>query len=334
MTTTPHITFDTPTTIASIPFLLGFRPQDSLVVIVVEVDSHIRVTMRVDLPATREDLPTWSAELRESLLAVEAPGRRAILAWFTDDPGHLKAVGSPREVRRVFKALAIRSLDRLVVSGGRWRSLDCHNPACCSGAGREVSAEAVDAAAALFGDTPVAESRDELRNRLADARPEDVDDVRSILDSLSPPREAERDMAIVHALETLRGCVLTHAGAALVLSALEDIRVRDTLLWDLLDLPRQEWAQIATTLERLVSLAPEGTRAPAATLLAVMQWQCGRGAHADVALDRAFADDESYYLAHLIAISVHSGTEPGEWLAALRALPREVCRRGNSASVA
>jgi hypothetical protein len=59
-----------------------------------------------------------------------------------------------------------------------------------------------------------------------------------------------------------------------------------------------------------------------ASLLAFIAWQCGNGALANVALDRALADDPQYSMALLLRQVITSGAPP--WLARLPMTPEEV----------
>ena len=63
-------------------------------------------------------------------------------------------------------------------------------------------------------------------------------------------------------------------------------------------------------LLNLTRLARRGYVAAPATLLAFAAWQCGNGALANVALDRALDDDLRYSLAHIIREAVNCGTPP------------------------
>ena len=58
------------------------------------------------------------------------------------------------------------------------------------------------------------------------------------------------------------------------------------------------------------------------SLLAFVAWQCGNGALANVALDRALADDPQYSMAHLPRQTITSGVPPS--LARLPMTPEQV----------
>jgi hypothetical protein len=86
-----------------------------------------------------------------------------------------------------------------------------------------------------------------------------------------------------------------------------DLRVRDDA-WARMDpehrqAHRRLWADVVT------AAAAEFVPAPAA-LLAFTAWQCGEGALANLALERALAADPEYSLALLLAQAIQSGLPP------------------------
>jgi hypothetical protein len=72
----------------------------------------------------------------------------------------------------------------------------------------------------------------------------------------------------------------------------------------------------------LTRMARPGYVPAPASLLAFVAWQSGNGALANVALDRALADDPCYSMARLLRQAVDSGAPPS--LARLPMTPEEV----------
>jgi hypothetical protein len=72
----------------------------------------------------------------------------------------------------------------------------------------------------------------------------------------------------------------------------------------------------------LTRRARPGYVAPAAALLAFAAWQCGDGALANIALDRALADDPWYSMAQLLRQVIDAGVPPE--LARLPMTPQDV----------
>ncbi len=113
------------------------------------------------------------------------------------------------------------------------------------------------------------------------------------------------------------------------LVALADVRVRDTLLWDLMHEAPSTWAAMAERLARMVAVAPDTHVAAPATLLAILRWQVGDGSRASAAVERALAADPTYTLAALVDRCLATGMHPSVWRDGLADLTREECRRAS-----
>ena len=100
---------------------------------------------------------------------------------------------------------------------------------------------------------------------------------------------------------------LSHDQAARITVALRDPRVRDDAWCQMDPALRQDHLQLWTDLTQL---AQPGYVAAPASLLAFTAWQCGKGALANVALDRALDDNPQYRMAHLLRIAIDSGAPP------------------------
>ena len=101
--------------------------------------------------------------------------------------------------------------------------------------------------------------------------------------------------------------------------ALRDLRVRDDA-WARMD-PAFK-AQDVKLWTDVVRRAQPGYVAAPASLLAFVAWQDGNGAVANVALDRALADDPRYSMAQLLRQVITAGAPPS--LARLPMTPEEV----------
>jgi hypothetical protein len=101
--------------------------------------------------------------------------------------------------------------------------------------------------------------------------------------------------------------------------ALHDLRVRDDA-WARMD-PAHAEAHQRLWIDVVRRAQPGHVAAPAA-LLAFVAWQSGDGALANVALDRALADDPRYSMALLLRQVINAGAPPS--LARLPMTPEEV----------
>jgi hypothetical protein len=101
---------------------------------------------------------------------------------------------------------------------------------------------------------------------------------------------------------------------AQALAALRDVNVRDAVIVKLVSLVEQRGPRsiehVIDALCDLVTKAPSTHVAPVASLLAVLAWQCGNGALASVALDRALEAEPGYSLALLVDAMVSNGVPP------------------------
>jgi len=148
--------------ITVLPYHLGYRPTDSLVVVCLE-GSRLTMVGRLDLPPP--DVDPWAAveELLPHVLR-EKPDRVLLVGFETAD-------GRAEEVSAAMRDALLNEdvdvADRLVVRGERWWSLDCTG-GCCPADGQLVPQdEDVPAVAdyVLLGRRPAA-TRAELHDRL------------------------------------------------------------------------------------------------------------------------------------------------------------------------
>lgn len=344
--------------IASVPHLIGFPPQDSVVLVGIAPDdvkhrASVRLTQRFDRPTA--DLAEGSREQMARQAAapmISAGCTEVIITVFGDQrPDPDRELPDGQLVDALITALDdgdVSIRDALYTDGeSRW-SYGCDDPSCCPPAGRPIPDEVRGLVAAEFAVAGVAmvPSRDALAAELApadaDARDQMAGQVlsawaereqalglaegaRSTLDASG--LEAWRDSAISTVSRLAGHDPLPPADLARVAVGLGDIRVRDAALWDLSQ-PGGDRDAVIAGLASIVRQAPDGHVAPAATVLAICHWTSGDGARANVALEHAFADDPGYSLAGLVGTSLHTGMPPQAWTESIAGLSRDVCRHG------
>ena len=296
-------------TVGLVPYLLGFHPHDSLVVVGF-IGRRVMFGARYDLPPPGfHDLDTVTTLiLRQRVQAVFVlgygpPGRvtPAVLALATA----LRRVGLP-------------VLDVVRVTEGRWWSYMCGNPSCCPPEGNacrpEVSPAVANAvyqgrvalpsrAALAARVAPVegtlrvemTEATERARTRLAGA--DDPPGRRMLRAGHRAVREAER--------RAQDGRPLTADEAAWLGVLLTDVRVFDYALerktgddW---------WIQLWIDVLRHVE--PRYVPAPAC-LVGYVAWRVGDGPLARVAIDRALLADPSDETAIGLDQLLNSGLGP------------------------
>ena len=314
---------------AAIPYLVGFHPQESLVVVGLQGDPRtVCLTLRVDLPSVedRGDLcVTLAAHLRH------AAARTAIAVVFSEQHGEQPEAGLIAAVEEALEDEDLVLGDALWVRSGRWWSYRCRDSGCCPPAGTPVDTGSVAdlaAASAWLGDV-VHRSRADLERSLAPldgGRRVDLDHTfewvsRQLIDELAARGwEAVAEDTIRLLTEAIaeraeRDLQLSPARLARIALGLADARVRDrALTWAG---GRLEHAAEALWVELARSATPPYD-APAATLIAVHAYLRGNGAYARIALDRALSSDPAYSFALLLAEGLDRGVPPRALRQALR----------------
>jgi hypothetical protein len=139
---------------------------------------------------------------------------------------------------------------------------------------------------------------------------------------------AARQMIAAESLAAVGAMIAAYRGGgrfstdyeiARITVALRDLRVRDDA-WARMD-PAYSEPHLRLWLDVVRRAQPGHVAAPAA-LLAFVAWQSGDGALANVALDRALADDPAYSMALLLRQVISAGAPPS--LARLPMTPEEV----------
>jgi hypothetical protein len=325
--------------IAIVPRLLGFHPDNSLVVLGFG-SPHLRIRL-----AFRYDLPGPGARGVSQDIAAHATNvltREHLTMAILIGYGDARAVTSVTDV--VIPALTARGIivhDALRVHQNRYWSRMCAEPSCCPPEGVPCDPDRHPAAAALAAaGLTVHMNRATLAGTLA-REPESVEPmaeaierakqraVRLTEEALSHPDQSDLMRPVADAgrrsvrravTGSRSGTKLTdHDELAWLGFTLTDLRVRDDA-WARMDpqfhhAHQQLWRQLVRTLP------DEFIPAPAA-LLAFTAWQAGDGALASIAIDRALAADPGYSMATLIADALHAGLPPSA--AKLSMTPKQV----------
>ncbi len=146
-----------------------------------------------------------------------------------------------------------------------------------------------------------------------------------VSEELTPWRAAESQF--VHDLLRQACEPVTVSEMARLVVALGDIRIRDSILWDMAN----EVFDRNLVAELLTGLLPKldsNRGAPVATTAAICWWLQGNGAMANLCIDRAFADAPSYSLATMIRAALDYALSPDFWLESVNVLTRDECLAG------
>jgi hypothetical protein len=301
------------TLIAAVPAVLGFVPEQSLVLVTVD-RGGLGAVLRVDLS---DGLADSIDDLARVAAAAAPDGAIAVLV---DECGADCAPcnDAHRElVARLDAALAEHGIDLLdahvvdrVATGGRWHSVD----GCAGGPVDDPSASPLAAAAVLDG-RRLYRSRAELEAVL-DADPARSEDLLALIRSREQSRRASRPDALVRSeiddtIAAARrlgdGRRPDDAQMAVMACALTDPSVRDTLY----ALAIGQDAGLAETLWVLLSRTlPPPWRIEALVLLAFSAYARGDGPLAGVALEAALRLDSRHRMAGMLDQALRSGMRP------------------------
>jgi hypothetical protein len=148
--------------ITVLPYHLGYRPADSLVLALLD-GSRIGMVARVDLPSPGVD--PWAVVDELVPFVVRECPDRAVIVGFETRPGQAEACSVA--LRDGLADVGIDAVERLLVRGERWWGLDCNSDCCPPGGTAVLPDDRVPAVSdyVALGRFP-APSRDQLAERL------------------------------------------------------------------------------------------------------------------------------------------------------------------------
>ena len=299
--------------LAAIPFLIGYHPENSLVLVALKDDS-VGMAMRVDMPT---DIAPESYDLLASHFQREA-AEAALLVAYTDIETDPEPVLINTSAALLRAGISIK--ESLIVSDGRYRSMLCHDSECCPPLGSpipDIDSSRIAAEHVIAGHpmpfanvSGLVQSIAALPSAMEESWQSEVrafwieSDSENLLDLQRDGATAVIDLAGEYALG--RGAEDREL-VARVIGRISDIQVRDYALGshneETADAYWQMWRE-------LLLIAPRGFVAPIASIFAALAYERGEGALAHKALDRALADDERYSLALLLRRVFTAGWPP------------------------
>lgn len=314
--------------LAAIPFLIGYHPQDSLVLVALK-DEAVGMAMRVDIPV---GVSAEGYDLLASHFLRDGADGAFIVAYVGEgavDPENVLINTSAALVRA-----GIDIKESLIVRNNRFRSMICSDPTCCPPEGSAVpdlGSSRIAAEHVIAGHPMPFENVDGLVQSIA-ALPSSFESVWAdevhafwVSSDSEEIQELQRDGAT--AIIDLVGEYREGRGAedrelaARVIGRLSDIQVRDFALGSHTD----ESADYYWAMWRnLLRIAPRGFVAPIACLFAAMAYERGEGALAHKGLDRGLGDDDQYSLAHLLRRVFTAGWPPQSFSAMRKELHPKV----------
>ncbi|WP_049562562.1 DUF4192 domain-containing protein [Nonomuraea sp. SBT364] len=310
-TSEPCLTLTSPADIlAAVPYLVGFHPADSLIVIGL-ADGQAKVAARWGLP-----FPPGTLEPLVPLVAREELAQIVVIGY---GPGE-RVTPAVDEARAVAARAGVEVAEAMRAEDGRYWSYVCDSPRCCPPEGTpydpmssRVAAEATVRGMVALPDRQALERTlapvtGSVRTAMRRATSEAVADLTAALAAAPDPdvfarRFVTDGLARLHAALDA-GSRLSDADASRLGLDLTVIRVRDEA-WTLMDDSHAAlWEDLTRRLEP--PYVP-----PVATLLAMAAWRAGDSITATIALERALTADPHYSMANLLMHALQNLLSPG-----------------------
>jgi hypothetical protein len=288
----------------SVPYLLGFVPTESIVVVSLRGPrERMEFSVRLDLlPEEYDD--DVARMLAARMRAAEADS--AMVFVYTDAEPTERGLPRRELVERVIAAMPVEVRDAWLVTDKRIWSYVCDDERCCPAEGqlREETPESLTLAAAhaLHGDVvlpdreAVVASVQPVTGVRAEEMARAIDEAAASWAALAPRRartRARRLAAKLRARYETPPATLADDEAAALIMAMHDWRIRDMLIgWSV-----SESDAMRTLLLDTARLAVPPLDAPACTVYAMASYLKGNGLVAACAMERALDSDPAYSLA-------------------------------------
>ena len=315
--------------LAAIPFLIGYHPIDSLVLVSIK-DDCVGMAMRIDYPIDQSEI---AFDLCASHISADEADGALIVAYQPRERSDGDEVLA--QTTAALSRAGIAIYESILIAEGSYRSLLCHDITCCPIEGRPVPPHDSSRIAmeSVVAGHPMpfasfAELGTSVRSNLLAQEEQWFERVqKSYVDpSDSDLNNLQRDGAT--AVIDLANDFITHGIStdqdliAHVLGRLSEIQVRDFALGSH---DGESAVGYQSMWMHLLRSAPPGFVAPVACLAAAIAYEHGDGALARAALDRAFADSPTYSLALLLKRVFSAGWPPQSFAQMRGELHPKVC---------
>lgn len=279
-----------------IPYLLGIRPTESLVVVGVD-DQKVGVVARMDLDVAAADLAAAQARLAQ----LDRPGRRFVAMAYTADPGGdacgavmgaLKTLGDDR-----VGSIILVNGNRAEINGdGVWRDVpESFQPAVEAGLPAPLPSRAALVAAVAGPGPGLAALAEQWWNSAQEQN----------LGRGDKTNLAEKLMKI-----GLRSSSLSGRACADLAWLVQDEAVCGSVL---LSITAENAQQQAALWRQVVNQVPDEAAPPALGLLAVSAWVAGQSVLQTCAIERGLDIDPDHPLVNLAYKINQAALPPDQW---------------------
>ncbi len=307
--------------IAMIPYLLGFTPHESLVVIALEGPRRrFGPCIRMDLVTETADVPA-QVEFVEALVRQHSFEQVMVFAFSAQGESAATVL---RSVQHCLGAAGVDVLDAVRADGARWWSMSCVDAACCNPGGTAYDSDSSRVAAeAVLAGLQRAPDRESLRASVAPLpsglrRAEVAAAVDAAVEAIDPfgPKPADPTALIRAGLAA--PSALTVAEVAELAVAVQHLPTRDAA-WAMMS--RANAGDHFELWRTVMQSVPDQLLAPVGSLTAFAAWLSGSGVLASHACERVLTADPEYSMARLVAEALTGCLHPDTWQPILPPVP-------------
>lgn len=301
--------------LSAVPFMVGYTPDRSVMILGIK-DEEVDFAMRTEFPDEEDLTPQAMMEMvkvikqqkvDETVLVVYGPSLPSL------DDSWKYAIMTGEFFQEVLKIAKLRVIDAMVVVNNRFKSLNCDDEDCCPEYGRPVPdiKESQIAVEQIVDGKPMpfasaADMRKFWEERIKDKNIRDV-----VVATMNIESNDERRAAvdIYHKLlnEIEAGNEPDPILAGFFIKACKDLGIRDYLLGATTKDNREAVKKLMMWLYRR---APRRYVAPLAVNIALLEYEDGNGAAANIILDIAEKDLPSYSMIPLLRNSFRGVLDP------------------------
>lgn len=300
--------------LSAVPFLIGYHPENSLVLISVK-DDALAMAMRVDFPEA--ELKDGASELLANHLVRDKAESALIVGYVNSDNTNAEAILNQVADQIRFTNINVREV--MLVKDNRWRSLICNDLTCCPENGSELP----DFASAQITAEQVAQGKilpfhdnaqlvASLASFEVSTEPKFMDQISFLVKentigelSMKPDfvRANVPNLLVIKEMFA-KGQPIDNDLKAQVIAVMQDIQARDFALGCFND---DEAGMALALYTDLYKTAPKDFAYPLATLASAFAYETGNGALAHRLLDKAIEVSPDYSLARLLRRVFSSG---------------------------
>ena len=323
MTTPGHI-------VAAAPYLIGFQPEESLVIIWLNDEGMVTLTQRTDLN------DGFEAEMIQA--GVSHGFSKAIIITFSKSRP-VEFLSMHYDVGDALESVGIDIVDLLHCSGDRYWSYLVSAEELMTSPGFEIDEDtmltvksrfALEGMAVMPSRNTLVEQvkpSDDHANRWGAAKgywtrlANDTDDLSARMSAV--------DYAVNLYFDYLEGHEPDVTSLLRVSASLQDVRVRDAVIQQAAQVDNQEGAyQLYDLCAMMCRVTPVKHAAPALVVTGICAYLMGNGAATNACLDTALEIDPYIRLASMISQAVNSGLHPDNFRESLSELTLDQIMNG------